>query len=65
MAQVTADVLSPGVTRMPVVQSVSDRTLVGMVSLPDLLRARTRNLEEKRRRERVLRIHFPFGAWAG
>jgi len=54
-----------GVTRMPVVQSESDRTLVGMVSLQDLLYARTRNLEEERRRERVLRIHFPFGARAG
>jgi H+/Cl- antiporter ClcA/CBS domain-containing protein len=48
-----------GFTRMPVVKSDSDRTLVGMVSLQDLLRARTRNLEEERRRERVLRIHFP------
>jgi CBS domain-containing protein len=53
-----------GVTRMPVVRSLTDRTLVGMVSLQDLLRARTRNLEEERRRERVLRVHFPFGAWA-
>ncbi len=53
-----------GVTRMPVVESASDRTLVGMVSLQDLLRARTRNLEEERRRERVLRIHFPFGSKA-
>ena len=34
----------------------------GHGSLQDLLRARTRNLEEERRRERVLRIHFPFGA---
>ena len=51
-----------GVTRMPVLRSEDDRRLVGMVSLQDLLRARTRNLEEERRRERVLRIHFPFGA---
>ncbi len=54
-----------GVTRMPVLKSESDRTLVGMVSLKDLLRARTRNLEEERRRERLLRIHFPFGARTG
>jgi hypothetical protein len=27
-----------------------------------LLHARVRNLEEERRRERVLRIHLPFGA---
>ena len=51
-----------GVTRMPVLLNENDRKLVGMVSLQDLLRARTRNLEEERRRERVLRIHFPFGA---
>jgi hypothetical protein len=31
-----------------------------MVSLNDLLRARTRTLEEERRRERVLRIRLPF-----
>jgi hypothetical protein len=30
-----------------------------MISLTDLLRARTRMLEEERRRERVLRIRFP------
>jgi CBS domain-containing protein len=50
-----------GVTRLPVVKSEIDRSLAGMVSLQDLLRARSRNLEEERRRERVLRIHFPFG----
>ena len=34
--------------------------LVGMISLTDLLRARTRNLEEERHRERVLRLRlFP------
>jgi len=33
---------------------------VGIISLEDLLHARVRNLEEERRRERVLRIHFPF-----
>jgi CIC family chloride channel protein len=54
-----------GVTRMPVVRSEDDARLVGMVSLDDLLRARTRTLEEERRRERVLRIHFPFGARVG
>jgi hypothetical protein len=31
-----------------------------MVSLQDLLQARTRSLEEERHRERVLRIHLPF-----
>ena len=36
--------------------------LVGMVSLDDLLQARTRTLDAERRRERVLplRLMFPF-----
>ena len=33
--------------------------LAGMISLHDLLRARTRTLEEERTRERVLRIRLP------
>jgi chloride channel protein, CIC family len=49
-----------GVTRMPVVERAETQTLAGMVSLNDLLRARTRTLEEERRRERVLRVHLPF-----
>jgi chloride channel protein, CIC family len=49
-----------GLTRFPVVERGPGRNLVGMVSLEDLLRARTRNLEEERRRERMLRIHLPF-----
>ncbi len=49
-----------GFTRMPVVQSHEDPQLVGMVSLDDLLRARTKNLEEERARERVLRLRMPF-----
>ena len=48
-----------GLTRFPVVDYGPDRSLVGMVSLRDLLRARTRNLEEERHRERILRIHLP------
>jgi CBS domain-containing protein len=52
-----------GLTRMPVVEREDTRKLVGMVSLTDLLRARTRMLEEERRRERVLRIRFP--SWGG
>jgi len=48
-----------GRTRMPVVERDNPGKLVGIVSLTDLLRARTRNLEEERRRERVLRIRFP------
>jgi H+/Cl- antiporter ClcA len=49
-----------GFTRMPVVESEQSRRLVGMVALDDLLRARSRSLEEERRRERMLRIHLPF-----
>ena len=49
-----------GFTRMPVVDSPSGGKLVGLVSLEDLLRARTRNLTEERHRERVLRIRLPF-----
>jgi len=48
-----------GLTRMPVVEREDSRKLAGMVSLTDLLRARTRMLEEERHRERVLRIRFP------
>jgi len=49
-----------GLTRMPVVDRENPRKLVGMIALTDLLHARTRNLEEERRRERVLRLRlFP------
>ena len=49
-----------GLTRMPVVDRDDPLKLVGMISLTDLLLARTRNLEEERRRERVLRLRlFP------
>jgi CIC family chloride channel protein len=49
-----------GLTRFPVVERGSDRRLLGMVALDDLLKARTLNLEAERRRERVLRVRFPF-----
>lgn len=45
-----------GFTRMPVIQS--DGQLAGLVALADLLKARSRNLEEERRRERVLRLRM-------
>jgi CBS domain-containing protein len=54
-----------GRTRMPVVDSADSRKLLGMVSLNDLLKARTRNLEEERTRERVLRLRIPIGVLAG
>jgi len=50
-----------GITRMPVVERGNSRKLVGMVSLSDLLRGRARDLEEERRRERILRLRLPFG----
>src|SRR5499427_1534972 len=49
-----------GLTRMPVVARGGTAKVVGMISLADLLRARTRDLEEERRRERVLRLRIPF-----
>ncbi|GHO97875.1 chloride channel protein [Reticulibacter mediterranei] len=45
-----------GYTRLPVVDV--EGNLVGIVSLNDLLKARSRNLDEERRRERVLRLHM-------
>ncbi|QBD83664.1 chloride channel protein [Ktedonosporobacter rubrisoli] len=47
-----------GFTRFPVVERGDRRKLVGMVSLNDLLKARTRNLAEERKREQVLRIRM-------
>jgi H+/Cl- antiporter ClcA len=47
-----------GITRMPVVDAGGK--LEGLVSLRDLLRARVRNLDEERRRERILRLRMPF-----
>jgi chloride channel protein, CIC family len=48
-----------GVTRMPVVER-GMRTFLGLISLNDLLKARTRHLEEERRRERTLTFRFFF-----
>ncbi|HYK35349.1 chloride channel protein [Alloacidobacterium sp.] len=47
-------------TRFPVLSPETGK-IVGMVSLTDLLRARSRNLEDERAREQVLRIRLPFG----
>jgi CBS domain-containing protein len=46
-----------GLTRLPVVDRHT-RKLLGLVSLNDLLKARTRNLDEERRRERTLKLRF-------
>ena len=48
-----------GFTRLPVVDSDGEKRLLGIISLDDLLRARSRNLEEERSRERVLRLRMP------
>lgn len=48
-----------GFTRLPVTDPGDEKRLVGMVSLNDLLHARSRNLEEERARERVLRLRMP------
>lgn len=50
-----------GKTRLPVVERPNPRNLIGFLSLSDLLKARTRNLLEERRRERVLHLRF----WRG
>jgi CIC family chloride channel protein len=50
-----------GFTRFPVLDPSGDGKLLGMVSLRDLLHARSKNLEDERARERVLRIRMPFG----
>jgi CBS domain-containing protein len=54
-----------GHTRMPVVKREDQQQLVGLVSLEDLLQARTRKLNEERTRERVLRIRLPIRDRAG
>lgn len=50
-----------GHTRLPVIERTRSRQLVGLVSLEDLLKARSLNLEAERRRERsnVLDLFFP------
>jgi chloride channel protein, CIC family len=53
-----------GYTRLPVLDPADDGGIVGMVALRDLLRARSKNLDEERARERVLRIRMPFGQQA-
>ena len=49
-----------GITRFPVIERGGSRRVVGMISLTDLLQARTQNLEAERRRERVLSLRLAF-----
>jgi chloride channel protein, CIC family len=49
-----------GFTRFPVVERSNPHKLLGIISLSDLLKARTHHLEEEHRRERVLRIGLRF-----
>ncbi len=49
-----------GLTRFPVVERGGERRLLGIIALDDLLKARTHNLDAERRRERMLRVRFPF-----
>jgi chloride channel protein, CIC family len=46
-----------GYTRMPVVERDTAK-LVGLVALDDLLKARSRHLEEEQRRDRPLKLRF-------
>jgi chloride channel protein, CIC family len=50
-----------GHTRLPVIERNGSKPLVGLVSLEDLLKARSLNLEAERRRERsnALDLFFP------
>ena len=45
-----------GLTRFPVVERTEPYTLLGTISLNDLLHARVLNLEGERRRERILQL---------
>ena len=49
-----------GYTRLPVVERAHPDQLLGMLSLQHLLQARVRNLDEDRRRERVLNLRLLF-----
>ena len=52
--------LISGITELPVIERESGK-LVGLVSLASLLKARTRHLEEEKRREQVLSWRNAFG----
>ena len=49
-----------GITRLPVVERGTQK-LLGLLSLDDLLKARSRHFEEERHREQTLRFPFSGG----
>jgi hypothetical protein len=49
-----------GLTRLPVIARDGSKTLMGVISLRDLLQARVRNLEAEQRRERLLPVRLAF-----
>ena len=52
-----------GRTRLLVVDRANPKRLLGTISLRDLLKARTRHLEEEQRRERVLPLRAVLPTW--
>jgi CBS domain-containing protein len=51
-----------GLTRFPVVERGKHGRLLGMITLTDLLTARTKNLEAEERRERLFALPRPFAS---
>jgi CBS domain-containing protein len=49
-----------GYTRMPVVERGNEQKLLGIVSLNDLLKGRTRMVNEERQRERIIDVRLLF-----
>ena len=58
LARVAFRMAETGCTCLPVLERGAARRVVGIVSLADLLRARSRVLEEERVRERVIRLRW-------
>jgi H+/Cl- antiporter ClcA len=54
-----------GLTTLPVVARENERTVIGQISLADMLKARARVLDEEQRRERTFRIRAPFASQDG
>jgi CBS domain-containing protein len=48
-----------GLTRFPVVNQDDGQELLGMIALPDLLKAREHSVQEEHLRERVLHLRVP------